>query len=220
LPPLAPNNLRNVGGVNPLVSEGWQDRSTQTMIKELQGPEACFESLSGDARRRIRRATEQGYTVSREPWPERLDDYYAVHLETYGRTGARPHPRAYFELIVEMARRGRAVLWVCRTPDGEPVAFHNTAQFGMGAVYWTGCSRTDHAGAGVNYLLFWNAIRGASEEGIRYYEVGEVFPDAADRKLQGLSQFKSKFGGRLHPIFRGEYPIASQRSWFETWMRW
>ena len=61
-----------------------------------------------DTRRRIRRATEHGYTVRAEPWAEMLDAYYASHVENYGRTGRAPHPRAYFEMIAPRAAPARA----------------------------------------------------------------------------------------------------------------
>lgn len=220
LPPLALNNMNNFDGDNPLARLGWNDCSTKTMIKDLSGADGQLASLRPDSRRRIRRAEERGYTVAREPWPEMLDAYYETHVETYRRTGAAPHPKCYFEGIArDMAPLGGAVLWVCRTAAGEPVAFHNSARFGNGSVYWTGCSRTEHAEAGVNYLLFWHAIAGAREDGCRYYEVGEVFPDTADKKLQGLTNFKTKFGGARYPIFRGEYAFSPRGIWLPWLLR-
>jgi hypothetical protein len=89
-------------------------------------------------------------------------------------------------------------------PLGKPVAFHNDARFKNAAMYHTGCSETLHLRSGINYLLFWEAICGEKVDGLLWYESGEVFPAAKLGKEKGLTDFKSKFGGELHRVFRGE----------------
>ncbi len=206
LPPLAAGSLTNVRGVNPLALAGWADVSTHTRLAALSVPEsALWRGLADDARRSVRRAQSAGYTVAREDWQDRLEDYYRVHQETYRRTGVPPHPRAYFEGIAsEIAARGQAVLWVGRDPAGRAVAFHNDARYRDGSLYWTGCCETGHLASGINYLLFWRALAGAKEDGCRWYEIGEAFPGAASGKEHGLTVFKAKFGGELFRYFRGE----------------
>jgi hypothetical protein len=136
-----------------------------------------------------------------------LDEYYLTHLETYRRTGASHHPKEYFEIIAETAHRGQAVLWVGRDPSGKPVAFHNCARYRKGSLYNTGCCKTEHLRSGINYLLFWNAIVGAKEDGCNWYEVGEVFPNETGGKLRGLSIFKEKFDGELYRYYRAEIQL-------------
>jgi ubiquinone/menaquinone biosynthesis C-methylase UbiE len=87
-------------------------------------------------------------------------------------------------------------------PDGEMVAFRNDARLGEGVLYHTGCSKSDALETGVNYLLVWEAIRGAAHDGFKWYEVGEVFPAATDGKARSLTEFKSRFGGELHRYFK------------------
>ena len=206
LPPLAESNLRNLHGVNPLAFLAWEDVSTHTRIINLAKPESeLWSDLSADARYNIRAAESAGYRVERAEWPAMLDEYYRVHVETYYRTGAQPHPKAYFQGIASrIAPAGNAVLWVCLDQEGSPVGFHNCGRFAGGAVYWSGCSRTEHLDRGVNYLLVWHALRGAKTDGCHAYDIGEVFPGASSGKLHGLSVFKSKFGGELYRLYRGE----------------
>jgi SAM-dependent methyltransferase len=191
-------------GVNPFLEEGYEDVSTHTQVIDLAPDEATLlAGLADDARRQIARARSQGYRAERGDWPKLLDDYYRVHVETYRRTGVAPHPRAYFAGIArEMAPAGHAVLLVGYAPDGRPVAFHNDARLGPGALYHTGCSETEHLASGVNYLLFWQAILDAKAEGRSHYESGEVFPGAASGKDHGLSVFKRKFGGETRRFLR------------------
>jgi hypothetical protein len=218
LPPLAPAHLANSRGVNPLVPAGWDDASTHTRIVDLAVDEArLLGGLAYDARRSIRLAGEAGYTVAAEPWRDRLDEYYRVHVETYRRTGAAPYPKEYFGLIAALSERGQAVLWVARDGSGRPVAFHNDGRCREGSLYWSGCCETEHLRSGVNYLLTWEAMRGARRDGCRWYDIGEVFPNVREGKLHGLTTFKEKFGGDLYRYYRGQLhlraPAGPSFSW-------
>jgi SAM-dependent methyltransferase len=195
----------------PFGAFGFQDVSTQTRMIALDGGEdALWRGLAKNARQMVQRAKGLGYSVRRTNWAEMVDAYYRAHVDTYTRTGVSPHPRAYFEgIATEMAPRGHAVLWTGFAPDGQPVAFHNDSRFGQGSLYHTACSVADHAGSGINYWLMWESIIGARRDGCRWYEVGEVFPDAVDGKSRGLTVFKSKFGGELRRSVKATWSYAA-----------
>jgi hypothetical protein len=124
-------------------------------------------------------------------------------VETYRRTGVEPHPRAYFAGIAEeIAPRGNAILWAAFDPSGAPHAYHNDAVLDQGCLYHTGCSTTRALAAGANYLLMWTAIADAKRRGASHFEVGDVFFDVPMGKEEGLTRFKSKFGGVLHRSFK------------------
>lgn len=198
-------------GVNPFVEDGYEDVSTLSQVVNLRVDEVTlFAGLADDARRQIARARSLGYRAERGDWPKLLEAYYRAHVETYRRTGAPPHPRAYFEGIArEMAPPGHAVLIAGYAPDGRPVAFHNDARLGDGALYHTGCSETAHLESGVNYLVFWQALLDAKAAGCGAYESGEVFPGApAGSKDHGLTVFKRKFGGETHRRLRARKRLA------------
>ena len=209
--PLAQSSLGNPTGVNPLVEYGYEDKSGHELILDLAADEAkIWAGLSYDARRTVKKASEAGYIVERLLWSNALDEYYRVHSETYLRTGVTPHPFKYFKGIADaIAPQKMAALWGVRAPDGRLVAFHNDARYGDTCLYWTGCCESEHLRTGVNYLLFWAAIKSAREEGYRWYGLGEVFPHVHSGKLHGLTLFKGKFGGGLRRYYKGEFMIHS-----------
>jgi len=89
----------NCPRVNPLIHHGYDNALAQTWVVDLQGGEdAIWKRMEGRARTAVRKAEKQGVTV-REAYENDLDVYYELHCETYHRTGAEPHPRAYFEKI-------------------------------------------------------------------------------------------------------------------------
>lgn len=204
--PLNEISLNSKYGVNYLINYGFRDVSTNTLISDLTRSESdLWKELAYDARRSVNKARELGYVVERVKWEEYIDEYYDLHVQTYLRTGVTPHPKAYFyNIAMEIAKRGLCVLWVAKDTSGKSVAFHNCGRFKKTAYYWTGCSDVTHMDGGVNYLLLWEAIRGAKNDGCEHYEIGEAFPNSLDTKLQGLTVFKGKFSGELHRLFRGQ----------------
>ena len=226
--PVNQTSLTSRHGVNFLVGFGFKDVSIHTRIVDLTRSEAdLWADLAQDARQRVKRARQAGYTVEEVSWSEAAEEYYRVHLETYSRTGHPPFPRLFHEGFIALAQDGHAKLSVGRAPDGRMVAFHNSAIMGTSYRYWTGCCEDAHLDSGINYLLIWQALLRAKSAGGRMYEIGEVFPGVSDSKLRGLTIFKSKFGGEVRRVFRGQMALAQQatasptkpsfRSLFRTW---
>jgi hypothetical protein len=196
--PVTPRSTDNRWGVNPLCTHGFEDVSGFSRVIDLSVGEArLWDGLSKDCRYMIRRAKLAGYTIDKEAWGDHLDNYYQLHLETYERTGAPPHPRGYFSHIAATLDDTYSQLWVCRDAAGAVAAYINVARFGCGYMYWTGCGGSKHLNAGANYLALWGAIEYAAKTGGRGFDVGQVFPGVKTGKLAGLATFKSKFGGEV-----------------------
>lgn len=214
LPSLARSSLDNRWGVNPLVNYRYEDASTHTFVADLAQSEKDIHALlSKDARQRVRKAIRGGYRVEQMRSLNDIDEYYRVHCATYRRTGATPHPKAYFEAIyTHMCSKGHAVIWKALAPGGTPVAFEIIGRFKDGAVYWAGCCETEHLDSGVNYLLQYNSMISAKRWGAMWFENGEAFPTARDGKLRGLSIFKGKFGGELHRFYKGKIALTTRKT--------
>ncbi|WP_337996698.1 lipid II:glycine glycyltransferase FemX [Oleispirillum naphthae] len=204
LSPVTRSSINAPWGVNPFVFHGLDDVSGLSQVIDLAQPEdRLWADLSTLTHRMIHRARKHGYSVERLDWAESLDHYYGLHCATYRRTGVPPHPRSYFAGIAAVtAASGNSVLWGVRDPSGSIVACHNSAWFGEGAYYHTGCSEDGANQTGASYLLFWGAILGARAAGLRWYDCGAIFPNATDAKQRGLTTFKTKFGGTPHRMFQ------------------
>jgi hypothetical protein len=211
LSPVSEGSIATPLPMNPFLAHGYSDNSGVVRVVDLQQEEQqILAGFSRDTRQQIRRAREAGVSVRQVDWREFLDEYYAVHVETYERTGEVPHPREYFAGIASrLAPAGHSVLWAATTREGRIVAFHNSARLGRGAMYHTGCSRAAALHNGANYLAFWEALVGAKAAGCLAYEIGEIFPGALGGKKEGLSRFKSKFGGDTRPLYRGSLELPA-----------
>lgn len=212
LSPLAPAYRgENCPRVNPLLALGCQNTLTQTWVVDLcPGIERVWDAFEGRARTSIRKA-EKGGVVVREAGAEDLDVYYKLHLETYHRTGAAPHPRAYFEAIWKhFLAAGLSRVYIAEM-DGQAVAADNFGVYKDAAIYWTGASSEKGLAANANYLIQWEAIQWMVANGVQYYEAGEAFPHLHAGKLKGLNDFKKSFGGSLCPIYRGRLVLNARR---------
>jgi hypothetical protein len=203
-------------GVNPFLFCGFDDCSGISQVIDLSPDEATlWRGLSETARQTVRKAEKGGITIVQANWPEMLDCYYRIHQENYLRTGVTPHPKSYFQGIAqEMADAGYSVLWAALDQNGDAIAFHNDMHFGAGAWYHTGCSTDAGLAAGANYLLFWKSMLGAKAAGRRWYDCGEIFPPGADKKLNGLTFFKTRFGGDSHRFLKASkvYGLSDRKA--------
>ncbi|MEZ6194664.1 MAG: GNAT family N-acetyltransferase [Planctomycetota bacterium] len=207
LPPTAPSSrLCWRTGENPLAARGFTDGSTLTSVVPLgRELEAIWRDLHPSYRRDIRRARKNGLEASRaEATAADLDAYYALHVETYRRTGVTPHPRAYFEGIFRhFVASGATRIWFARR-EGRVIGAANVAEWGDSSLYWTGAYSAEGLEHEAAKLLQWTAIESLHARGILYHETGEVFPEADPAsKEAGLTLFKRRFGGNLVPFFRG-----------------
>ncbi|MEE9391293.1 MAG: GNAT family N-acetyltransferase [Planctomycetota bacterium] len=194
-------------GLNPLSAQGFQDVSTTTSVIDLsRGLDEILANLHPSYRHDIRRAEKSGLTVELATKPSDLDAYYALHEETYHRTGVEPHPRAYFESIFKhFVSCGRAH-WFMAKHEGSIIGAANIAHANDWSMYWTGAYSQDALHLRAGKLLQWEAIKWAHGKGLAFHETGEVFPLADPKsKEAGLTLFKRRFGGRYVPFFRGIY---------------
>ncbi len=205
LPPLAPAYRgERCPRVNPLLFLGCDNTLTQTYMIDLRhSEEELWQGLSGNCRNMVKRAEKEGVTVREADSLADLERYYQMHLETYRRTAAPPHPFAYFQQIWEnFTRRGYSHIFLAEF-QGEVVAAANMGAYKGAMIYWTGASKNNLPSPGVNNLLQWHAISYARSHGYEWYESGEAFPHLKEGKLKGLNDFKKSFGGELYPFYRG-----------------
>ena len=181
----------------------YEDISTQTYVIDLAKTEdEIFASFSKKSRWCVRKALREfDFDIYHASSQVDIDDYYRLHVETYTRTGANPHPKEYFDGIWKYFGTRNLCNFFMAKLDGEVIAADNVAIYKNWALYWTGASSGKAQSTNVNRVLQWEAIKWAKAQGCAFYESGEGFPDADENsKLGGLTKFKRSFGGKLIPF--------------------
>ena len=196
--------------VNPLLEMGCGNEISQTWVIDLRREFAAVQSGYSDlTRRELKKVTHANHVIREASTAEDIEDYFKLHCETYHRTGAQPHPKAYFQQIFEKFVPFGHSRFLFLEKDGKLIAAQNTAVYKGAAWYWTGASLNEKAG-GENRVLFDCQMSHAkSKAGCEWYETGEAFPQALGGKRKGLNDFKRSFGGELFPYFKGRLSIGT-----------
>ena len=188
---------------NPLVVAGFENNQTETWMVDLKrSPDEIRRGYSELTRRELRKASRSEIRLREAAGSRDLEIYYRLHLETYARTGAVPHPLAYFQAIFEKFQPVGLARILFAERRGDAVAAQNTGRYKAGAIYWTGASISNKEG-GENRLLFDAQIISSRDDGFTHYETGQAFVNSTNSKERGLSRFKQSFGADLQPYYRG-----------------
>jgi len=200
-----------------LAAAGWQPAPsvqppTSRVIDLAADEEVLWSDLRKKWRQYVNKARSNGVTVVELPG-DPIAPFYAIYRETAERAGFLIRvEQAYRDVWDAFAPAGRARVLFAVGPDGEPLASLFLVRCGRRVVEPYGGMIVAGAELRANYLLKWEAIRRAREEGADAYDLwGLAHP--------GIAHFKAGFGGRevryvggwdlvLDPLGRRVYDTA------------
>jgi FemAB-related protein (PEP-CTERM system-associated) len=152
-------------------------------------PEVLFNAFKGDQRKDIRRGYKYGFTA-RFGTTEVFEDFYTILCETWRDLGTPIYSRGYLEAVVSTFPTQTRIC-VVYTADGTPAATAFMGhQNGVMEGLWLG-TRTPYRRQLVGYVLYWEIIKDACEQGHRLFHLGRSTADS------GAEQFKRKWNA--HP---------------------
>jgi peptidoglycan pentaglycine glycine transferase (the first glycine) len=186
-------------------SQGIQPR--RTLVVDLQGEAgAILGRMKQKTRYNVRLAARKGVTV--RPGSEAdLPAFYGLMEQTARRDGFGIHSQAYYQAAHDLfVARGRGCLLLAEH-RGRLLAGLVAMAFGQTACYMYGASADEQRELMPTYLLQWEAMLWARDQGCLSYDLWGV-PDADEEVLEagftarsdglwGVYRFKRGFGGRL-----------------------
>lgn len=203
-----------------LQAQGWRYSAEQvqfpnTVALDLTQPEAeLLAAMKQKTRYNIRLATKKGITVRRgdsADFPLIADMY----RDTAGRNQFAIRPSAYYlDAWRTLHTAGQAQPFLAEY-DGVPVAALVLVYAGPLALYMYGASREQERDRMPTYLLQWEAIRWAKDQGCTLYDFWGAPDDftEADR-LWGVWRFKAGFNGQVRRhIGAWDYPPFAPLYW-------
>lgn len=207
------------GGLRPMTRglgfEGVQPRFV-FRLPLAGGLDDIMASFQPKTRYNIRLAERKGVTV-RVGTKDDLDTFYRILLETARRdhflVRAESYYRSMWELLIEPGL-GRLFL-----AEHEGTVLAGTIAFLVGDKAWYvyGASSNTRREVMPNYLLQWNMIKWAAENGCRLYDFRGVSGnlDPSD-PLYGLYRFKKGFGAEFTE-FIGEFDLILRPLWYRSY---
>lgn len=155
-------------------------------------PEVLWNRFKTGQRNEIRRAYKNGFTA--RFGREGLDDFYTVLSESWRDLGTPIYRKSFLKAILD-AFPDATRLCVVYAEDGTPVAgafdgIHAGTVEGM----WLGM-RSEYRKQLVGYVLYWELIKHACEQGYARFHLGRSSKDS------GGEQFKKKWNAESLQLF-------------------
>ena len=166
-----------------------------------------WKKLRRNHRRSVEDAVEAGVCVTTGTDAAEMDAFYRIHVQTRRRLGVPVQPLRFFRLFQErIVRAGLGFVLTARLGDDAVAAAVVCAWNGTLVVKYSG--RADgFEKLDAIHLLFWSAIRWATENGCHTFDLGRT--DVAQTRLRS---FKAGWGTREQPLaysYIGATPRAS-----------
>jgi peptidoglycan pentaglycine glycine transferase (the first glycine) len=177
----------------------------RTLLVDLRGSEDRIQSqMKQKTRYNIKLSQKKGVVV--HPSAD-IDTFHRLLQVTGGRDDFGVHSLQYYRKVYELFHsRGECELLMASF-EGEPLAGLMIFAYGRRAWYLYGASTSSHRDRMPNYILQWEAMRWAREQGCEEYDLWGV-PDEEEAVLEeqfhqrpdglwGVYRFKRGFGGQL-----------------------
>lgn len=187
------------------------------MLDIIPSEDLLLSGMRKTTRYEIKRAIKEGVIVENSEDPKSLQSFFDLYNQTATRQGFVPHQGIREEFDV-FAKVHRALLFT-GVHEGKTTAAAIVLFMGNEAIYHHGASAISRIG--VSYLVQWEAIREAKRRGVRVYNFWGIAPPGAQgHPWQGLTLFKTGFGGReARTIHAHDLPL-SPRYWVTRGIEW
>lgn len=141
----------------------------------------------------INKAYKSGVTVQVDT-KHHLEAFHAYHQKTLGAFEREVPPLTYYEHVAALP----FVRIFSAMHANRPIAVGIIVVHRDTVYYWNNASSLEHRNLRPNDLLVWEIIKWSKDNGYRYFD----FLITPLNELSGLSRFKLKFGGSIHPVYQ------------------
>ncbi len=185
----------------------------RTLLLDLtKSEEKLLKDMHQKTRYNIRLAERHGVTVGFSRTSEDFEAFGELLTETAQRQKIGIFPLSYYRQMVETL--GESIEIALARLHTTPIAAALVVRFGDTATYLHGASSATHHEHMAPHLLQWESIRRAREAGARVYDFYGIAPEHADdHRWNGITRFKTGFGGRVHS-YPGAFNLVYQKAWY------
>jgi lipid II:glycine glycyltransferase (peptidoglycan interpeptide bridge formation enzyme) len=190
-------------------------RKSNWVLDLNHSKEEILAGMKQKTRYNIRLAQKKGVTVSVSDDLDHLDQFFVLAQETAERNEIKTHPKEYYKKMIDVLAKSEMVKFYVAEYKKKVLAINLILTFGKTITYLHGGSTSEHRNVMAPYLLHWQAIQDAKENGIKHYDFGGVSPqNEPNHKWAGISRFKIGFGG-----YQIETPGTFDREFNSKWYR-
>ncbi|QBD79234.1 peptidoglycan bridge formation glycyltransferase FemA/FemB family protein [Ktedonosporobacter rubrisoli] len=173
--------------------------------------ETLLAQMKEKWRYNIRLAARKGVSIREAETIEDLEAWYNLLQVTGTRDKFGIHTFAYYVDMWRLFKAQNALRVLLAEHNGQLLAGIFVGHFASQAAYMYGASSNEQRQLMPNYLLQWEAIRWAKQQGADLYDFWGI-PDTDDpnEAMAGVYRFKSGWGGRVVKFIGGYEQIYRQ----------
>ncbi len=191
---------------------------TTTLIIDLeQSTENIFAQFKEKARYNIRVAEKKNLTVEWGHDEKALKQFTTLTKKTSLRHRIKSHESQHYRAILEASGDDgiTRIAWI--TYNNKPIAAHLYIFFGSTVTYLHGAMDYRQRNLMAPYVLHWQAIQQAKQEGFKYYDMWGLAPaDGSKPSWEGFSRFKRGFGGQ-ELVAPGAFDFIYIPTWYNVY---
>jgi len=167
---------------------------TYILNLENNTEEKLFANLDPKKRNKIRNAQKNNVVIR---WGNSLEDFYTLYSATMKRSNMFCEPYSYFKELSEQMGAQHVLCGVSYHEDRPQAAvFIPFSKYGGYYLYGATTDKLEQAGA--MDILQWELIKKLKHIGVKKYDfTGARLSNVSGTKLDGIQDFKKKFGGEL-----------------------
>jgi lipid II:glycine glycyltransferase (peptidoglycan interpeptide bridge formation enzyme) len=177
----------------------------RTLLVDLEGSEdQILQRMKSKTRYNIRLAAKKGISIKKL---NAVNVFYGLLANTSDRADFGIHTLQYYQDVYDLFKSDGQVQIFLAEFEGEPLASIMVFVYGKRSWYFYGASSHNHREKMPTYLIQWEAMRWAKEQGCESYDLWGVpdenletlengFTNRSD-DLWGVYRFKRGFGGDL-----------------------
>lgn len=189
--------------VNILRNRGWVFSASQVQYRNTllinlnQAEDEILKNMSQSTRYKVRYGPKHG-VMARAGTQADLPLLYKLYAETGQRDGFLTRPYSYYEDEWGVLMKAGIAHPIIAEYEGQALAHVILFKFGGKCWYFYGASSNEHRNLMPTYLLQWEAMRWAKQQGCAWYD----FWGAPDEFLEsdpmwGVFRWKEGFGGTV-----------------------
>ena len=193
--PLGNASARVVDFAAGMASVNGAARAVSSHVVDLSnGYDGAAVRYSDSNHRLIRQAGERGVSLFVIDDPSHVRAFYAMHLRTVARHGARPLPRAFFDAVfASLVPAGLATFYLARH-EGAVVAGNLVLRYRDRSYDWMWVYDDRHLHLRATNLMIDRALHDEAARGSRFLNLG-----ASPNDRLGSVRFKQGFGATPYP---------------------
>ncbi|HWB20156.1 MAG TPA: GNAT family N-acetyltransferase [Phycisphaerales bacterium] len=157
------------------------------LIDLTQSEDAIWNNMKGECRSRIRKAEKLGIEIREEAAPDFLEDFWAMSLETFSKSGIQPtHTREFCVGVWNNLRPVNRLHVISAFYEGKRIATLVLPFDAHTMYYWGGASFSEFRELPAHNALHWRAMKDAKSLGLKSSDMVST--------SGGPGRFKKTFG--------------------------